>query len=61
VKLDAEGSETTAQGELSTAYSRAEFFLSGVLDSVFISLFYFPFSSLTPVLSAAWCRFLAEE
>jgi hypothetical protein len=54
-------SNPAAAPERPTEYSRVGFVLSGFLDSFSYALFCLSFSTLTHVLHAACCRFLAED
>jgi hypothetical protein len=59
--VNAELPNPAAAPERPTLCSRVGFFLSGLLDSFSYALFYSSFSTLTHVLHAACCRFLAED
>jgi hypothetical protein len=59
--VSAELSNPAAAPERPTLYSRVGFLLSGLLDTFSYALFHLSFSTLTHVLHAACCRFLAED
>jgi hypothetical protein len=59
--VSAELSNPAAAPESPTLYSRVAFLLSSLLDNFSYALFCLSFSTLTHVLHAACCRFLAED